>query len=253
MKPVLFWDFDGTLASRGKLFASSLRMALDERSAYPQIAVDDMVPLLKNCLPWHTPDIAHTDIASTDDWWERLLYPATDSALVRCGVAPEHARAFSAASRKYAVLPELYLVYEDTMPAMARAAGLGLRQFILSNHVPELPEITKALGLLDYAEQCVTSAAVGYEKPHPKLYETALALAGHPQTAWMVGDNLRGDVLGAERCGLKAILVRKPGDAAAVLCSPGLSGAIDIIEQSMVVRSRRGEQTAPRQVRRPGS
>lgn len=235
MKPVIFWDFDGTLAFRGKLFASSLRMAMDELSSYPQITVDAMVPLLKNCLPWHTPETGHADIVTADGWWERLLYPALDAALISCGVEPAHARAVSVASRKYAVIPGDYRVYEDSLPAMERAAMLGLRQFILSNHVPELPEITKELGLLQYAERCITSAIAGYEKPHPMLYRFALEAAGNPQSAWMVGDNLQGDVLGAERCGLKAILVRKPADTQAARCSPDLPGAVRMIQDSLMV------------------
>jgi putative hydrolase of the HAD superfamily len=231
LMPVLFWDFDGTLAFRGKLFASSLRMAMDELNAYRQIDVGDMVPYLKNCLPWHRPDIGHLDILSANDWWERLLYPVLDASLIHCGVAPADARAISALSRKHAVDPGCYLVYDDAIPAMKKAASLGLRQFILSNHVPELPAITRALGLMDYAERCITSACAGYEKPHPVLYQTALAMAGNPHESWMVGDNLQGDVMGAERCGINAILVRKFAESSAVRYSSDLYGAVTIIEK----------------------
>ena len=232
MGPVIFWDFDGTLAFRAKLFASSLWMALDEQHAYAQIGVDDLVPLLKNCLPWHYPDKAHPDIISADEWWEQL-YPVLDSALIKCGVNAAQARAFSRESRKHAVNPNYYVIFDDAIPAMKQAAEQGLRQIILSNHVPELPDITMALGLLDYAECCITSACVGYEKPHPQLYQSALAIAGNPRDVWMVGDNLQADVLGAEKCGIKAILVRKPSHVQVVRYSPDLLGAVGIIVNSI--------------------
>lgn len=229
--PVIFWDFDGTLAFRGKLFASSLRMAMDECGIYPHIGVDDLVPLLKDCLPWHKPELEHTDVSTADDWWERLLYPALDAALIRCGVDEKNARAISQHSRKHAVDPQYYDVYEDTQTAMKLAAGLGFRQFILSNHVPELPDITRSLGLLRYAERCLTSACEGYEKPHPALYQKALAAAGNPGDPWMVGDNLQSDVLGARQCGYNAILVRKPPADCGIPYSETLPGAVRLIQR----------------------
>lgn len=62
-------------------------------------------------------------------------------------------------------------------------------------------------GLLQYFESCRFSAAdVGYLKPHPTIFQEALACIGtDPAETVFVGDNLNADVAGAQRVGMKAI------------------------------------------------
>jgi len=46
-------------------------------------------------------------------------------------------------------------------------------------------------------------------KPSPAYFEAALeALDAEPELTWMVGDDLDSDVAGAQRYGLKTVLVR---------------------------------------------
>ena len=95
--------------------------------------------------------------------------------------------------------------------------------------MPELPAIVIALGLADMIDAVVSSAATGYEKPHPRAYAAGLTAAGNPATAVMVGDNPVADALGAEEVGLRAVLVRRD-DARARLRAPDLRAAIDLID-----------------------
>ena len=44
----------------------------------------------------------------------------------------------------------------------------GYRMIILSNHVPELPQIVCDLGLTDAFEAVLGSAQTAVEKPHPR-------------------------------------------------------------------------------------
>ena len=81
---------------------------------------------------------------------------------------------------------------------------------IVSNHVPELRRLVSAVGLADHFDEILTSASVGFEKPHPGIFRRALGLAGSPRTAHMVGDNPTADVQGARAVGLPAILVADP-------------------------------------------
>ena len=46
-------------------------------------------------------------------------------------------------------------------------------------------------------------------KPSPAYFEAALeALDAEPELTWMVGDDLDADIAGAQRYGLKTVLVR---------------------------------------------
>lgn len=52
-----------------------------------------------------------------------------------------------------------------------------------------------------------TSGRTGYEKPHPQAFEPVIEHGGDTE-AWMIGDSVAADIEGANRVGLKAILVR---------------------------------------------
>ena len=95
------------------------------------------------------------------------------------------------------------------MPVLERLRAQGWQHAILSNHVPELPSLVEALGLSRLVEPVITSAATGYEKPHPEAFALALHLCGRPRQVWMVGDNPVADVAGAEAAGIPAVLVRR--------------------------------------------
>ncbi len=82
---------------------------------------------------------------------------------------------------------------------------------MLSNHVPELAELIEGLGLGELVGEVFTSAAIGYEKPHPEIFRHALRVCGSPGRVWMVGDNPVADVEGAEAVGVPAVLVRARG------------------------------------------
>lgn len=63
-------------------------------------------------------------------------------------------------------------------------------------------------GLLPYFADCrFTAADVGYLKPHPVAFETALSKLGlQPDEAIFVGDNPEADIAGAQNVGMKAVL-----------------------------------------------
>ncbi|MEV0734964.1 HAD-IA family hydrolase [Streptomyces sp. NPDC050549] len=56
----------------------------------------------------------------------------------------------------------------------------------------------------------VNSSLIGREKPHRRIFETALDLAGRPERVWMVGDNPVADIAGAEGPRIPGILVDPP-------------------------------------------
>ena len=56
----------------------------------------------------------------------------------------------------------------------------------------------------------VSSSEHGLMKPHPSIFAAALQLAGvRPEEALMVGDNLKQDVDGAIRAGMRGVLIHR--------------------------------------------
>lgn len=108
--------------------------------------------------------------------------------------------------------PERYRLFDDALPALDRLAQTGVAALIVSNHFWELPEIVHALGLGAKLEGVLTSARVGYRKPHPAIYAAALRLAGcDPSEVLFVGDSPESDVDGPRAAGMRAVLLDRAG------------------------------------------
>jgi putative hydrolase of the HAD superfamily len=214
MSRVILWDFDGTLGYRGRDgvrtgFSTCLREILDEHRPGHGIDRGASRHLLEAGFPWHTPDTAHAHLCDPDAWWD-ALNPVFANALEHVGIERPLATELAAGVRaRFADLSQ-WCLYEDAIPVLQHLSDRGWRHVIVSNHIPELPAITSACGLDDLIETVHTSAATGYEKPHPEMFNIALRTAGSPDAVWMVGDNPVADYEGAEQLGIDAILARHP-------------------------------------------
>jgi putative hydrolase of the HAD superfamily len=206
---VIFWDFDGTLAHRPGMWGACMVETLDEHEPGHGSSLDAVRPLLEDGFPWHEPHTPHPELCDADAWWEhvgRLLARAYE----RLGLSGERSVELARHARARYVDPQVgWTVFDDSVPALARLRASGWRHVLLSNHVPELPLLVRALGLDGWFDAVLTSATTGYEKPHPEAYALALRAAGAHDRAWMVGDNYDADVAGAESAGIPAVLVRR--------------------------------------------
>ena len=79
---------------------------------------------------------------------------------------------------------------------------------VCSEEVPELWEETPFAGLFD---STVFSCSVGLRKPDPAIYRLALDELGvEPADAMFVGDGANDELAGAERVGMRAVLILRP-------------------------------------------
>lgn len=87
----------------------------------------------------------------------------------------------------------------------------GARLGVISNTLAPSAFMDRSLaghGLLDFFPVRVYSSEVGVAKPHPAIFQAALAAARvTPGQAIYVGDRLHADVAGAQGAGLKAVLI----------------------------------------------
>lgn len=73
---------------------------------------------------------------------------------------------------------------------------------------PGIHRTLERFGLAEYFDAVVVSAEVGYSKPHPFMFMTALkALAAKPEKAVMIGDNPACDVDGPLALGIRPIVI----------------------------------------------
>lgn len=205
---VVFWDFDGTLGYRERGWTGALHEALSEGHPELGITFEQSRGLLQTGFPWHTPDVPHPETTEPSAWWAKLE-PVFARAYARLGLNKDQADRLATTVRGRYMDPAMFRLFPDTLAALDAVYRNGWSQALFTNHVPEIERIVDALGLSAFFAQVITSGETGYEKPHPQAYAIALARMGSPDNAWMIGDNCDADILGAEKAGMRAILVRR--------------------------------------------
>ena len=121
--------------------------------------------------------------------------------------------------------PAAWVVAPGTREMLAGLRLAGLKLAVISNWDQRLPLLLERLELADFFDTFAISAIVGAEKPHPRIFESALADLGvTAERALHVGDSRRDDVEGALGAGMQALLLSPSGqgDLRSLVELPGL-------------------------------
>ena len=124
----------------------------------------------------------------------------------------------------------------------------GLRVVLVTNTLArgdaEVREDWRRFGLSEAIDGVVSSHSIGWLKPHRTIYDRALEIAGaRPEEAFMVGDRLDADILGAKRLGMRAIWRRTEHPQAKVDAVPD-AVVTDLTELPAVVTPWLGVRSA---------
>jgi len=113
--------------------------------------------------------------------------------------------------------------------------GRKHRLAIISNADGKIVEILTRCGITECVESITDSGIIGYEKPHPAIFEAALkAMNAKADDALYVGDVYAVDYLGATKAGMQAILF----DVAGAYRDRGLPRVESLEELETAVRAR---------------
>lgn len=98
-------------------------------------------------------------------------------------------------------------LYPETVPLLQTCRALGLKTGLVTNGGKDEQRAKLSRFDLGGLFDCVTiSEEVGIEKPDPAIFHHALSALGVEATAaWMVGDNLDWDMVGAQTAGIAAV------------------------------------------------
>jgi putative hydrolase of the HAD superfamily len=123
-----------------------------------------------------------------------------------------------------------FYVFPDVIPALDAIQAAGLRLAVVSNWGWAAPELLQTLALARHFEVLSISARVGYQKPHPAIFQHALELLGvRPEEAIHVGDDPTADVQGARRAGIEAVLLARQGRAHPPIGAGALADGVPVI------------------------
>ena len=71
-------------------------------------------------------------------------------------------------------------VYPEVFEVLQALRAQGLIMGVLSNWDIRLGPLLERLGLMPYLDHVILSAVVGWEKPHRRIFESAIEQAGIP-------------------------------------------------------------------------
>jgi putative hydrolase of the HAD superfamily len=141
------------------------------------------------------------DDASINNWWLTIFYDLFPKS-------PQTAR------RMWQLFKRNYFdsLFPDTIPILERLKERGVPLGIVSNYGTHLLDLLPRLKIAGYFDFIIVSALVGAAKPHPKIFEMAIEKAGAPASRILyVGDNVVDDVQAANKVGIDAVLINRPG------------------------------------------
>lgn len=180
---------------------------------------DDMIGTLRRVYaefpqpgPDDPPEQYRTSDALDVAWWSEY------DRRVFAGQGVPADRLDAAATAMYAYFSEAsdWELYPETRPVLTELRDRGLRMGICSNWSSGLQTVVDGHGLRPFFEFVYTSAEVGELKPGTRMFTLGLDATGvDPARVLHVGDSYQFDVVGAERAGIQAILVKRRDDVPA--------------------------------------
>jgi HAD superfamily hydrolase (TIGR01549 family) len=122
------------------------------------------------------------------------------------------------------VLGPLFRLDQEAVAVVSQLQAQGYKLGLISNTLFPGVSIDGALqkeGLLDFFPVRVYSSDVGFMKPHREIFRTALDRMGvRPEQALYIGDQMRKDVKGCSRVGMKSALINRSGGFRRGRCRP---------------------------------
>ncbi|TAK33648.1 MAG: HAD family hydrolase [Chloroflexota bacterium] len=104
------------------------------------------------------------------------------------------------------------LLYDDVLPTLEQLRSRGITLGLISNIDRDVTPYCNNLKLTPLLDFILSSCLVGAEKPDPRIFQTALELAGVlPEEALHVGDQYYADVTGARGVGIQPVLIDRLG------------------------------------------
>jgi putative hydrolase of the HAD superfamily len=200
----VFFDVDFTLIYPGPTFRGegyrtfAARYAMDLDAAAFAGAVTSAAPLLDGA----------------DERYDDEIFVAYTAHIIeRMGGSGANVDACAREIYREWAACQHFELYDDVSRTFHALASRRVRIGLISNSHRCLASFQTHFELEGLVDAAVSSAEHGFMKPHPSIFAAALQqVDARPDQAFMIGDNVRQDVDGARRAGMRAALLHR-GDA----------------------------------------
>ena len=153
-------------------------------------------------------EIAHTPLSKRSEEDKMALYARYQEILLKeAGIEASEQLILGLLSKMRQFNMKLVL-FDDVMPALTSLKNRGLILGLISNVDHDIAPLLDELGLPSLLQVVVTSQDAGFNKPQPEIFQEALRQAGvQASEAMYVGDQYQIDVGGANKAGMKGVLL----------------------------------------------
>lgn len=162
-------------------------------------------------------------------------------ALASMGIASPEPALIDAMARRYTVLrDEAVTPFRGALAALERLRGSGFKLALLTNGSTEKQwGKIRQFGLPGFFDHIQVEGDLGFGKPDARAFRYALAaLDVRPDEAWMVGDNLLGDIEGAQRAGIFAVWIDAHGSGLASRDGVAPDGVVNSLDELLAMLGR---------------
>jgi putative hydrolase of the HAD superfamily len=206
----IFFDAAGTLIKPARRVGETYAVLAQKYGVEPSAA--EITERFRLCFhsapPLAFPGTPATRIEDLERaWWKELVRRVFEpwDGVQRFDDYFAELFAYFAQPDAWALYPEV----AETLPVLERR---GLVLSVISNFDSRLIGILQGLGAAHWFEHIFVSSRVGYAKPDRQIFHTALERHSlEAGDALHVGDSEEKDLLGANRAGLKGVLVERNG------------------------------------------
>jgi len=121
-------------------------------------------------------------------------------------------------------------LYDDVIPALTELKERGLILGSISNVDKDISPVFEELGIYKLLQIVVTSLETGFGKPEPEIFQEALrrAKVAAPE-AIFIGDQYQIDVVGANRAGMKGVLLDRNNGFKEIVDCPRIQSLSEIV------------------------
>ncbi|HSE85797.1 MAG TPA: HAD-IA family hydrolase [Candidatus Binatia bacterium] len=207
----IFFDAAGTLIKPAQRVGESY--AMFARRYGIEVSAAEIAERFRLCFhaapPLAFPGAPAAAIADRERaWWKELVRRIFEPWDEFQGFDAYFAELFA-----YFAKPEAWLLYPEVAATLSALERRGMILDVISNFDSRLIGILEGLGAAHWFEHIFVSSRVGCAKPDRQIFHTALARHGlEAGDALHVGDSEEKDLHGANKAGLKGVLVERNGD-----------------------------------------
>jgi len=186
-----------------------------ERRQYEALMISRLNEAFGTEHPWFAPLASHRFADPDAPTWEQRTVEVVTAALADHGfrASPEEVERICRACA--APLSQVVEMSGGALEAVRAIRALGVRMVICSNTLwrndADSRRDWEELGFGEYFDAYITSHDTGFGKPHPAIFERALAAVdARPSQAAIIGDRPELDLAGARAVGMRSIWMRPP-------------------------------------------